>query len=94
MSSSFEADRLCKALETVDPDFADPQNVKITSFLGGASNLTALLQAGSKSLVVRRAPPRSGCSAPGRGPRRRRLTGANRLAAYILGPPFPAPPPS
>lgn len=48
---------LCRFLAQIDPAFADPATVNVTPFRGGASNLTALVSAPGRRLVVRRAPP-------------------------------------
>jgi aminoglycoside phosphotransferase (APT) family kinase protein/NAD(P)-dependent dehydrogenase (short-subunit alcohol dehydrogenase family) len=57
MSDQFDIGALAASLANVDPDFADPDTLEVTPFTGGASNLTALIRAGEKTLVVRRAPP-------------------------------------
>lgn len=57
MSDLFDLNALCSALGAVDPDFGNPDTVEVKQFSGGASNLTALLRAGEKTMVVRRAPP-------------------------------------
>jgi len=57
MSEPFDLHALCGFLAGVDPAFADPANVALERFSGGASNLTALVRAGERKLVVRRAPP-------------------------------------
>ncbi len=57
MSELFDLNALCRFLADVDPAFADPAGVALTPFRGGVSNLTALIQAGDRKLVVRRAPP-------------------------------------
>jgi aminoglycoside phosphotransferase (APT) family kinase protein/NAD(P)-dependent dehydrogenase (short-subunit alcohol dehydrogenase family) len=55
MSEHFDTDTLSKVLSQIDPDFAKP--LEVTQFTGGASNLTARVRVGDKTLVIRRAPP-------------------------------------
>ena len=57
MTEPFDRPALCRFLARVDPTFGDPDAVTVTPFPGGASNLTARVQAGDRVLVVRRAPP-------------------------------------
>lgn len=57
MNESFDLPALCRFLTDLEPDFSDSEKVSLETFSGGASNLTALLTAGERSLVVRRAPP-------------------------------------
>ncbi len=57
MAELFDLTALCRFLAGVEPAFADPARVTLQPFSGGVSNLTALLRAGDRALVVRRAPP-------------------------------------
>lgn len=57
MSNPFDLSILARVLGNIDSQFADPQKLEVTAFSGGASNLTARVVAGDRSLVVRRAPP-------------------------------------
>ena len=57
MAELFDLAALCHFLAGVEPAFADPARVTLQPFSGGVSNLTALLRAGDRALVVRRAPP-------------------------------------
>ncbi len=57
MSELFDRDALFRFLAAVDPAFNDPSTATLELFSGGASNLTALVRAGDRALVVRRAPP-------------------------------------
>jgi aminoglycoside phosphotransferase (APT) family kinase protein/NAD(P)-dependent dehydrogenase (short-subunit alcohol dehydrogenase family) len=57
MSELFDKEALLRFLAEIDPTFADPSDVTLEMFSGGASNLTALVRAGKRAVVVRRAPP-------------------------------------
>ncbi len=57
MDELFDLDALVRFLADKDPAFADPHDVSLEPFSGGVSNLTALVRANGRALVVRRAPP-------------------------------------
>ncbi|MCA9778317.1 MAG: SDR family oxidoreductase [Candidatus Eremiobacteraeota bacterium] len=57
MSEHFDQAALSQILSTIDPAFSDPASLEVKQFSGGASNLTARVTSGEKTLVVRRAPP-------------------------------------
>jgi aminoglycoside phosphotransferase (APT) family kinase protein/NAD(P)-dependent dehydrogenase (short-subunit alcohol dehydrogenase family) len=57
MSEYFDKEALCEFLAPIKPEFGDPAGVTLEPFATGASNLTARLTSGERTLVVRRAPP-------------------------------------